>query len=132
VASHSGLAEVAGALESHVGRPGLFSFQPGSGSVGRIAEGIDRLLMLEPSDRASLQEAVREFVTRQWSWRRTAEGLIDAAVARSRSELPSAASREEGNAPDRVERDRGDEPRLRAKQDLLFDDRYDESDDDAQ
>ncbi|HYZ12310.1 MAG TPA: glycosyltransferase [Actinomycetota bacterium] len=82
VARHSGLAEVAGALESHVGRPGLFSFQPGSGSVGRIAEGIDRLLMLEPSDRASLREGVREFVTRQWSWRRTAMGLIDAAGAR--------------------------------------------------
>jgi glycosyltransferase involved in cell wall biosynthesis len=82
VARHSGLAEVAGALEGHVGRPGLFSFEPGAGTVGRIGEGIDRLLMLEPSDRASLREAVREFVTREWSWRRTAEGLIDAAVAR--------------------------------------------------
>ncbi|MGH2526259.1 MAG: glycosyltransferase, partial [Actinomycetota bacterium] len=76
VARHSGLAEVAGALEGHVGRPGLFSFEPGPGTVGRIGDGIDRLLMLEPSDRASLREAVREFVTREWSWRRTAEGLI--------------------------------------------------------
>ena len=82
VARHSGLAEVAGALEGHVGRPGLFSFEPGPGTVGRIGEGIDRLLGLEPSDRASLREAVREFVTREWSWRRTAKGLIDAAVAR--------------------------------------------------
>jgi glycosyltransferase involved in cell wall biosynthesis len=82
VARHSGLAEVAGALEGHVGRPGLFSFVPGPGTVGRIGEAIDRLLRLEPSDRASLQEAVREFVTREWSWRRTAEGLIDAAVDR--------------------------------------------------
>lgn len=82
VARHSGLAEVAGAIEGHVGRPGLFSFEPGPGAVGRIGEGIDRLLGLERSDHASLREAVREFVTRQWSWRRTAEGLIDAAVAR--------------------------------------------------
>ena len=29
VARHSGLAEVAAALESEVGRPGLFSFEPG-------------------------------------------------------------------------------------------------------
>jgi glycosyltransferase involved in cell wall biosynthesis len=82
VSRHSGLAEVAGALEGQVGRPGLFSFEPGPGTVGRIREGIDRVLGLEPSDRASLREAVREFVTREWSWRRTAEGLIDAAVAR--------------------------------------------------
>jgi glycosyltransferase involved in cell wall biosynthesis len=82
VARHSGLAEVAGALEGQVGRPGLFSFETGPGTVGRIGEGIDRLLMLEPADRASLREAVREFVMREWSWRRTAVGLIDAAVAR--------------------------------------------------
>jgi glycosyltransferase involved in cell wall biosynthesis len=82
VARHSGLAEVAGALEGHVGRPGLFSFEPGPGTVTRIAEGIDRLLMLEPSDRASLRGAVREFATREWSWHRTAEGLLDAAVDR--------------------------------------------------
>jgi glycosyltransferase involved in cell wall biosynthesis len=82
VARHSGLAEVAAALEGHVGRPGLFSFEPGPGAVGRIGEGIDRLLGLEPSDRASLRDAVRDFVRGEWSWRRTAEGLLDAAAAR--------------------------------------------------
>jgi len=82
VARHSGLAEVAGALEGHVGRPGLFSFEPGPGAVGRIADGIDGLLGLEPSDRASLRDAVRDFATREWSWRRTAEGLLHVAATR--------------------------------------------------
>jgi glycosyltransferase involved in cell wall biosynthesis len=82
VARHSGLAEVAGALEDHVGRPGLFSFEPGRGAVGRLAAGIDRLLGLDPSDRASLRDETRRFVTREWSWRRTAEGLLDAAGVR--------------------------------------------------
>jgi len=80
VARHSGLAEVAGALEGHVGRPGLFSFEPGSGAVARIAEGIDRLLTLDPHDRDELRAAVRDFVSQEWSWRGTAERLLDAAT----------------------------------------------------
>ena len=55
VARHSGLAEVAGALEAEVGRPGVFSFEPGEGAVGRLAEGIDRLLSL-PSTSARSSE----------------------------------------------------------------------------
>lgn len=80
VARHSGLAEVAGALEGHVGRPGLFSFEPGPGAVARIAEGIDRLITLDPHDRDELRAAVRDFVSQEWSWRGTAERLLDATT----------------------------------------------------
>ena len=79
VARHSGLAEVAGALETDVGRPGLFSFEPGEGAVGRLAEGIDRLLSLPEPERDDLRRAVSSFVAEHWTWGRTAEGLLAAA-----------------------------------------------------
>lgn len=79
VARHSGLAEVAAALEDEVGRPGSFSFEPGPGSVGRIAAGIDRLLALPDRERAELRAAVSGFVGRNWTWERTAAGLLEAA-----------------------------------------------------
>jgi glycosyltransferase involved in cell wall biosynthesis len=79
VARHSGLAEVAGALETDVGRPGLFSFEPGEGAVSRLAEGIDRLLSLPDGERDELRRAVSSFVATHWTWERTAAGLIDAA-----------------------------------------------------
>jgi glycosyltransferase involved in cell wall biosynthesis len=80
VARHSGLAEVAAALEAATGRPGLFSFEPGPGAARRIGQGLDRLLGLPAAERAELREAVRGFVQREWSWRRTAERLLDAAT----------------------------------------------------
>jgi glycosyltransferase involved in cell wall biosynthesis len=79
VARHSGLAEVAGALETAVGRPGLFSFEPRSGAARRVGEGLDRLLGLPSEERAEIREGVRVFVAREWSWRRTAERLLEAA-----------------------------------------------------
>jgi glycosyltransferase involved in cell wall biosynthesis len=79
VARHSGLAEVAGALETDVGRPGLFSFEPGVGAVDRLAEGIDRLLSLPDRERDDLRAAVSSFVAAHWTWERTAEGLLAAA-----------------------------------------------------
>ncbi|HET9311905.1 MAG TPA: glycosyltransferase [Actinomycetota bacterium] len=80
VARHSGLAEVAGALESEVGRPGLFSFEPGDGAVPRIAAGIDRLLSIDPDEREDLAGAVSDFVGREWTWRRAAADLLDVAT----------------------------------------------------
>jgi len=79
VARHSGLAEVAGALESEVGRPGLFSFEPGEGAVRRLADGIDRLLSLPNDEREELRGAVSSFVATHWTWERTAAGLLAAA-----------------------------------------------------
>jgi glycosyltransferase involved in cell wall biosynthesis len=79
VARHSGLAEVAGALETEVGRPGLFSFEPGEGAVRRLAEGVDRLLSLPNDEREELRRAVSSFVAEHWTWGRTASRLLAAA-----------------------------------------------------
>jgi glycosyltransferase involved in cell wall biosynthesis len=79
VARHSGLAEVAGALEAEVGRPGMFSFEPGEGAVGRLAQGIDRLLSLPVEEREELRRAVSSFVGEHWTWERTAAKLLAAA-----------------------------------------------------
>jgi glycosyltransferase involved in cell wall biosynthesis len=76
VARHSGLAEVAAALESHVGEPGLFSFEPGPGAPGRIAEGIDRLLRIPVVERRTLGRSLSAFVRTAWSWRATADRLL--------------------------------------------------------
>jgi glycosyltransferase involved in cell wall biosynthesis len=83
VARHSGLAEVAGALEAHVGRPGLFSFEPGAGAVRRLADGIDELLSLPPRERDELRRAVSSFVAEHWTWERTATKLLAAAGVHS-------------------------------------------------
>jgi glycosyltransferase involved in cell wall biosynthesis len=81
VARHSGLAEVAAALEEDVARPGLFSFEPGDGAVRRLVEGVDRLLSLPTSERDELRRAVSSFVGNHWTWERTAAKLLAAAEA---------------------------------------------------
>jgi glycosyltransferase involved in cell wall biosynthesis len=80
VARHSSLAEVAEALEGAAGRPGLLSFEPGPGATRRLAEALDRLLGLSAEDRIALRQAVRTHVATEWTWARTAERLLDAAV----------------------------------------------------
>ena len=81
VARHSALAEVAGAFEAEVGRPGLFSFESGGRAVRNLAERIDHLVSLPSEARAELRERVAEFAARGWSWNRTALGLLEAAGA---------------------------------------------------
>jgi glycosyltransferase involved in cell wall biosynthesis len=81
VARHSGLAEIASALEAEVGRPGMFSYEPGAGATGMIADGIDRLVAQPPEERRALRDAVAAFSRREWTWDRTAERLLDAARA---------------------------------------------------
>jgi glycosyltransferase involved in cell wall biosynthesis len=81
VARHSGLAEVAAALEDDVGRPGLFSFEPGEGAVYRLVDGVDRLLSLPARERDELRHAVSSFVGNHWTWERTAAKLLAAAEA---------------------------------------------------
>ncbi len=78
VARHSGLAEVAAALEATVGRPGMFSFEPGEGAVGRLTTSIDRLLSLPSAERDELRAGVSAFVGREWTWERTAEKILAA------------------------------------------------------
>jgi glycosyltransferase involved in cell wall biosynthesis len=82
VARHSGLAEVADLLETDVGRPGLFSFEPGEGAATRLAEGIDRLLSLPAEQRGELRRGVSGFVASHWTWERTAARLLEAADPR--------------------------------------------------
>jgi glycosyltransferase involved in cell wall biosynthesis len=79
VARHSGLAEVAAALEAEIGRPGLCSFEPGEGAVGRLAAGLERLLSLPPEERDELRLAVSAFVGREWTWEQTASKILAAA-----------------------------------------------------
>jgi len=76
VAGHSGLAEVAHALEADVGMPGAFTFAPGPGAADRIAEGIDRLLALEPAERRELGARLASSVAARWSWSRSAKALL--------------------------------------------------------
>jgi glycosyltransferase involved in cell wall biosynthesis len=78
VARHSGLAEVAAALESEVGRPGLFSFLPGEGGLARLVSGIERLLSLDPHERDELRAGVSAFVGREWTWERTTARILAA------------------------------------------------------
>jgi glycosyltransferase involved in cell wall biosynthesis len=80
VARHSGLAEVAAALEEEVGRPGMFSFEPGPGATRRLSEGIERLLAIPPEERGDLRATVSAYVAREWTWERTAERLLRAAA----------------------------------------------------
>jgi hypothetical protein len=46
----------------------------------RIADGIDRLLAIPPSERREIGASLAAFVRREWSWRRTADGLLALAV----------------------------------------------------
>ena len=78
VARHSGLAEIAAALEAEVDRPGWFSFAPGEDAGAAIAAGIERLLAVPPGERRDLVDTVRRHVARRWSWRATAERLLAA------------------------------------------------------
>jgi len=81
VAHHSGLAEVAAALETEIDRPGLLSFEPGEGAAERLAAGIERLLSLAPEERDELRLGVSAFVGREWTWERTATRILGAAEA---------------------------------------------------
>jgi glycosyltransferase involved in cell wall biosynthesis len=81
VARHSALAEVARAFEAEVGRPGLFSFEPGPGAVRNLAERIDELASLTSEARDELRERVAAFTASGWSWNRTASRLLEAAGA---------------------------------------------------
>lgn len=80
VARHSGLAEIAAALEGAVDRPGLFSYAPGEGATRHVAEGIRTLLALPAEERGELREAISAYVNREWSWASTAQQLLAAAT----------------------------------------------------
>lgn len=79
VSQHSGLAEVAAALEREVGRPGLFSFEPGEGATARVRAGLLSLLAIEGTERDELRSTISSYVAREWSWEATARRIFEAA-----------------------------------------------------
>jgi glycosyltransferase involved in cell wall biosynthesis len=80
VARHSSLAEVAEALEGASDRPGLMSFEPGTGATRRVADALEEILQLAPDERARARARIREHVASEWTWERTAERLLAAAI----------------------------------------------------
>ena len=81
VARHSGLAEVAGALEEAAARPGLLSFEPGPGAVGRCARAIEALLSLSDGERRAIRDAIVRHVRETWTWERAVERMLEACGA---------------------------------------------------
>ena len=81
VARHSGLAEVAEGLEGEYPPElaDLASFRTGDASD--LASKLQRLLGLEPPDRAALRAAARRAAVERWSWKGVAERLLAAAAA---------------------------------------------------
>jgi glycosyltransferase involved in cell wall biosynthesis len=79
VARHSGLAEVAEALERAVGRPGWLSYRPGPEATANLASGLRKLLDLPDDERRRLRQEVASFVASTWTWDRTAKLLLKAA-----------------------------------------------------
>lgn len=78
VARQTGLAEVADALESAVGRPELFSYEPGD--THRAAAAIQRLLDLPAGERETLRADLSDFVAQTWTWDAAARRLIAAGA----------------------------------------------------
>ena len=81
VARHSGLAEVAGALEREVGREGIFTFEPAEDAARRIASGVGSILSLPPAERARLRGGISAFVAREWTWEHAAERIVAASTS---------------------------------------------------
>ena len=83
-ADHSGLAEVAEALDADLPEParGLAAFPLGPGAVEAIAERLVGWLGLEPEVRRQASESLAATVRRLWSWERVAAGVIEASQGR--------------------------------------------------
>jgi glycosyltransferase involved in cell wall biosynthesis len=72
VARHSGLAEIAEALEA-AGVPSAFE----SGDVQDLTAKLDALLHLSPAERADLSGRARRVVEERWSWASVADRLLE-------------------------------------------------------
>jgi glycosyltransferase involved in cell wall biosynthesis len=72
VARHSGLAEIAEALEE-AGVPSAFE----SGDVQDLTTKLDALLHLSPAERADLSGRARRVVKERWSWASVADRLLE-------------------------------------------------------
>jgi glycosyltransferase involved in cell wall biosynthesis len=83
-ADHSGLAEVAGALDAELPEAsrGLTAFPLDEGAVEAIAGRLVRWLTLPAAERERAEAALVETVGRLWSWEGVALGVIEASHGR--------------------------------------------------
>jgi glycosyltransferase involved in cell wall biosynthesis len=72
VARHSGLAEIADALEEE-GVPAAFE----SGNVDDLVEKLESLLVRSESERGELRRRARRVVEQRWSWATVADRLLE-------------------------------------------------------
>ncbi len=92
-ADHSGLAEVAEALDDDLpaAARGLTAFPLGPGAIEGIASRLNDWLALDPSERAESRAALAATVARLWSWEKVAEGVLAASAGRL-DQLPDVPS----------------------------------------
>lgn len=79
VPDHSGISELGEAIERHLERPGLLTYEADDPVKG-IARGIDRILALDRGEREAMGVAAASLARRLWSWDHVAEKLLAAAV----------------------------------------------------
>jgi glycosyltransferase involved in cell wall biosynthesis len=96
-ADHSGLAEVAAALDERLPdfAKGLTTFPLGAGAIAAIADRLNRWLALPPDEREEASASLAATVAHLWSWQGVARGII-AASAGELDGLPRVPS---GSAP---------------------------------
>jgi glycosyltransferase involved in cell wall biosynthesis len=77
VAHHSGLAEIAAGIgaECPAAQKDLVSFE--TGNAPDLAAKLNRLLALDPAERAELAAAARRAVVERWSWAGVARRLLE-------------------------------------------------------
>lgn len=80
VPDHSGIVEAGRAVEEGIGLPGFLTYDPADPIAG-IAAAIDRVLGLDPEERARLGLKAADVARDRWSWERVADRLLEAAVA---------------------------------------------------
>ncbi len=78
VPDHSGIAEVGGAIEEELGRPGFLTFKS-KDPIRSIAAGIERILSLPTQERDDYESIAVEVARRRWSWSHTAKKLLELA-----------------------------------------------------
>lgn len=78
VPDHSGIGEVGAAIEEHLQRPGLLTFQS-SEPIVSLAGAINRIAGLPIAERAQMEAAASDLAHQRWSWEVVAERLLEAA-----------------------------------------------------
>ncbi len=82
VARHSGLAEVAAAVEAECPDCDRHLLSFTSGDVDDLRASLGRLLALAPDERRALAAAARRAAEARWSWPRIADRLLSLSVDR--------------------------------------------------